>query len=136
MNVDSILISDYAAVSERGALSVFKTFNRIRGEELPAHLPMMCISLIIHAHPSEGGSQHEIEIRLLNSRRKEVVSFPKRPLQLPPADDIPPGLPLRAVQVQAMMNLKFEEAGPYAFEVYIDGTYHAGAAFYVGSEGS
>ena len=91
---------------------------------------MMFVSLIVHGHPSEGGSEHEVETRLLNSSRETVLTVTKGFSFT--TDEPVPGLPLRHVFIQGLVNLEFQETGPYAFEVYIDGTYHAGAAFYVG----
>jgi len=131
MNVDSILISEFASVTDGTALTVFRTFNRLEAKGLPARVPMMFVSLIIHGHPSEASKGHEIELRLINSRREVVGAIGKGEFQFGSAVSHPPGLPLRHVNIHGMVNLEFTEFGPYAFEVYVDGTYHAGAAFVV-----
>jgi hypothetical protein len=130
VNVDSILISEYASVTDGACLTVFKTINQILAKKLPAQCGMMFVSLILHGHPSEGGSEHEVETRLLNSSREAVLTLTKG-FSFSTVEP-PSGLPIRQVFIQGFVNLEFQEAGPYAFEVYIDGTYHAGAAFYVG----
>jgi len=43
----------------------------------------------------------------------------------------PPGMPLRHTMVFNVIQAEFPTDGPYAFELYIDGTYHAAAAFFI-----
>lgn len=131
MNVDSILISDYAA-TVGGKLVVVGVFNRIPTNEAPATLAHMSISIVIHGHSAEAGTKHELQIKLLNSRREVLTDQIRGEFTFPPADQIIPGLPLRHVWLTSMLMPSFPEIGPYAFEVYIDETYHASSSFYVG----
>ena len=126
MNVDSILISEFASAVDN-CLTVYRTINRIRAKALPARHGMMSVSLILHGHPSESGTEHESELRLLNARREVLASFPNK---FAFTEDEPvPGLPIRQIVIFGLVNLELKEVGPFAFEVHIDGTYHAGAAF-------
>lgn len=131
MNVDSILISEYAALTDGGMLTIFRTFNGITSDQAPASIPMMFITLIMHGHSREGGTEHDVELRVVNSRREVIGIASRGSFKFPPSETADPGMPLRHTHVAGLFNPSFDEAGPYAFEVYIDGTYHAGAAFYV-----
>jgi hypothetical protein len=131
VNVDSILISDYAQITA-GKLTVVGVFNRIQAKQLPVRLPTLALSMVIHAHHDEAGSSHDGEVKLLNQDRVEIV---RRPLHIRFSEqNLVPGLPLRAVSTTVFLAPQFDEPGAYAFEVYIDGTYHAAASFVVLSD--
>lgn len=130
MNVDSILLSHFAHAQD-GALTVYHTFTGTGATQFPAQIPLMALSLIIHGHADEAGTEHEIEIRLLDDDRNLIEPTPlTRPFRF---NDMtpPPGMPLRHTFVQRMQGIAFPKPGTYAFEVYIDGTYHATASFFV-----
>lgn len=135
MNVDSILLSQFAHTQD-AALTVYQTFNQMEAGDLPAQVPLLAVSLVIHGHRDEGGTRHEVEIRLLDEDRNVQPPTPlRREFEFKPGPP-PPGMPLRHVLVNRIFGLRFEEAGTYAFEVYIDGTYHATTSFYLaGPEG-
>ncbi|HEV2131997.1 MAG TPA: hypothetical protein VGR27_12875 [Longimicrobiaceae bacterium] len=134
MNVDSILLSDYAQLDSGGKLTVVGVFNHIARDMAPVSHPQMALSVVVHGHSEEAGTRHTLEIRLLNQRRELVTPEPiTAEFALPGAS--PPGLPLRNVTVLNVMQPVFPELGAYAFEIYIDGTYHAGVALYVGPKG-
>jgi hypothetical protein len=131
MNVDAILVSEYATLTDGGhALTVVRCFTSIATPNLPARLPMMAVSIVIHAHFAERGSEHEYELRLLNQRREQIGGH-QGMFRLPPGGEESKGVPLRHTLVSRFANVVFPEPGPYAFELLIDGTYHAAAAFYV-----
>jgi hypothetical protein len=132
VNVDSVLISDYATVTA-GKLTVVGCFTRIPADSPPVRLVHLSLSVVIHAHASEAGSTHTIEVRLLNARR-ELVRQPYKEEFTLASEGILPGIPIRHINVTTLLAPLFTEFGPYAFEVYIDGTYHAAAAFYVGGD--
>ena len=132
MNVDSILLADYARVGSDGKLDVVGVFNRIPTDVLPAHLPFLALSLVVHGHSGEGGTSHHIELRLLNGRREPVGAPTTGEFEFPVASAAYPGLPVRAVKTFLLLHPTFEEYGLYVFEVHINGVYHAAASFYVG----
>lgn len=132
MNVDSVLLSDFGQVDRGGKLTVVGVFNTIQGPGPEWVVPFLTISLVIQGHVDEGGEHHG-EIRLVN-RRREVVN--PKPIdfefQLNPEEArVAPGMPLRAVKTYTIMGMKLEEPGPYAFEIFLDGTFHAAANLYV-----
>ena len=133
MNVDAIILSEAAVLTDDStSLSVLKTVNTMKSPGFPATLPSLYLSLMIHAHPSEHGTTHEVSIRLLNERRKLVSDILKdRPFTLAGGEGMPKGIPIRHYLVHGMINTQFGSPGAYAFEVFIDGTYAAGTAFYI-----
>lgn len=134
MNVDSILISEYARSFEGGRLVIVGTLRQAFVPGFPATLPPLYVTLVLEEHKSRVGSEHELEIRVLDADRKPIGQEAAKPIKFrfsktPP----PPGVHLRH-NVIAQMHVTFPREGPFAFEVYIDGTYHASAVFYVGLE--
>ncbi|MGQ0813721.1 MAG: DUF6941 family protein [Gemmatimonadota bacterium] len=127
MNIDSILLSEYASLSDNNqSLTVFRTFNHLIGHAIPAAIESMCVSLIVHGHEREAGTTHMVELRLINQRRETVVSAKSEFTFGTPSY---PGLPLRHMHVARFVNAVFPQFGLYAFEIYIDETYHASASF-------
>lgn len=136
MNVDSILLSAAAALTKDNQLSVLNVFNSMSAAHFPATVPLMALSLIIHAHHSEAGSEHKLDVRVLNEKREVVAELMKdQVFHFSDATPVP-GIPLRHISVHLMANVRFATPGAYAFEVSIDGTYAAGTAFYVGQTAS
>lgn len=130
MNVDSILISEYATLTDESALTVIRTFNGLSVKTFPTRIGLMALSIIIHGHASERGVQHHLEIRLINARRETIATVVNVDFAF--KDYVPPGgVPLRYVHVHRFVNIEFRDPGAYAFEAYIDDTYHAGASFFL-----
>ena len=128
MNVDSILISDLAQVIS-GKLTVLGVFNRIGPAKLPVVMSTMAVSVVMHAHHDEAGSEHQAELRLIDQDRNVINTHPTK-IQFA-RENLIPGIPLRAVKVIVILTPSFERAGAYAYEFYIDDTYHAAASFVV-----
>ena len=132
MNVDSILISEYASVDSNGRLTVVNVFNKLTGPGPKWGRPFFTISLVIHGHSKEAGTTHEGEIYLLDSERKQGMPEPiPFSFSVPEQKRATPGMPVRHITVMTIMGATLENPGPYAFEVHIDGIYHASASFFV-----
>jgi hypothetical protein len=132
VNVDSILIAEYAVVEQGGALTVVRTFNQLNATELPARVAILSVSIIIHAHSSEAGTSHNFELVLMSAKQGRVATVVQDNFVLnAEGHPITPGIPIRHILVFNVMQAEFKEDGPYAFELYIDGTYHAAATFFV-----
>lgn len=130
MNVDSILISEYAT-KQGGLLSILNCFNEVSSQSGTLQVPSLAVSLIIHGHSGEASSQHEGEIRFLDEDRELVRPATTFSWTFPPEGHMKPGVPLRHAHIWRIHGQKFSRDGAYAFEVYIDGTYHAAASLYV-----
>lgn len=134
MNVDSILVSEFARIEpESSSLTIVGVFNQLVVAEIPVKLPALALSIVIHGHSAEANTSHKIEVRLLNQRRETINPKPIE-VSFAFSNAPPPGLPLRHTAVVKVFGPVFPEYGAYAFEVYIDGTYHAGTVVYIGRE--
>lgn len=130
MNVDSILLSEFATVDPLGRLTVVNSFNRLHGPGPTWMIPMMYLSWVVHAHRDEVGN-HQAEIRLLNARRDQLLpKVIKAAFEVNPEGG-PAGLPIRHSTVAVLGGLVFKAPGPYAFELYIDDTFAGATPFYV-----
>ena len=129
MNVDSILISEYARSAPDGRLTVVDTFNAIAVTKFPVRVPLIALSVLIHGHSAEAGTSHSGEIRFINHHREEIRD--PIPFEFTFLDEPTPGIPVRHTLVQRIYGQEFSEPGSYAFEIYIDGTYHAIASLLV-----
>jgi hypothetical protein len=127
VNVDSILLADYATVTSDNKLTVVGAFNQIHVPKFPTVHPQVYISLVIHAHPREAGD-HNLCIRLLDKTRAELARLEAEFKLLRRKG--PEGMPLRMLIAPGILGLTIPAEGPYAFEVLIDDTYAATASFY------
>lgn len=132
MNVDSIQVSEYASRRGGGLLTVVNNFNRLQIPEPPLVMPSMAVSLVIHGSSAEADTSHAGEIHFINEDRESLTEEPARfEFSFPPEEEMWPGVPARHVHIWNLFQVQFDTPGPYAFEVYIDDTYHAAASFYI-----
>ena len=133
MNVDSLLISEYASADPSGRLTVVNSFNRINGPGPEWLVPVIYLSMVVHAPRDLAGTSHVGEIRLLNSRRQLATAKPA-PFDLSFPDDagqFDDGMPVRCIFTGGFFGLRFKEPGPYAFEVSIDGIFAGAVMLYI-----
>lgn len=134
MNIDTILISEYASSDGFGRLTVVNAFNKLFGTGPTWGLPIMYLTMVAHGPRREAGREWDGEVRLLNAKR-ELVNKKSMPFKVTFADiaedEGEQGMPLRAVVHMAFAGLQFPAPGAYAFEVYLDGTYAAATTLYV-----
>ncbi len=128
MNVDSILISEHASTDATGRLTIVNAFNLISGPGPAWGVPVLAISIVIHGHSAEAGTEHKGEIRLIDSERTVLRSLE---FEFGLGAITVPGMPIRFIQTLGILGANFDSPGLYAFEVYIDGTYHAAASLVV-----
>src|SRR5688572_12079416 len=96
-------------------------------------MPMLSISVIIHAHASESQTVHRFDLVLVSAKQGQIAKVVEGDFTLNPTGAlIDAGMPIRHVLVFNVMQAVFPTDGPYAFELFIDGTYYAAAAFFVG----
>lgn len=130
VNVDSILVSEYAT-KQGNLLSILNCFNRLSTPLSAIQVPSLAVSLIIHGHSGEAGTSHSGEIRFIDEDREPVRPPNTFSWTFAPREQMNPGVPLRYMHVWRIHGHTFERDGAYAFEVYIDDTYHAAASLYV-----
>ncbi len=132
MNVDSILIAEYATVDPGGRLTVVNAFNRLSGPGPQWGMPVLAIPLVIHGHSEEAETEHEGKIKLIDAERtvKQEIDFSFR---FPEASV--PGLPVKHIGNIMIFGATFDAPGLYAFEVYIDDIYMAAASMVIQQTG-
>ena len=129
MNVDVILLCEYARIFDGSRLMIVGTMNGITVPGVPVKLPAIHIAIVVEAHRELKGTSHVCEVRILNARREIVGSPMKYDFAFHP-ETPPPGMYCRNTQVIAV-SVAFQEEGPHSFELHIDGTYHAATNLYV-----
>lgn len=133
MNIDSIMLSEYASFVGTTRLTIIGTLNRTTVSSVPVRLPPIYMTLVIEAHQDQAGSEHEVEIRILNQRRERVGKSMKVSFRFKDEPTLA-GMHPRHSLVIAIAT-EFPEEGPYAYEVFIDGIYHASTNLYIEVQG-
>jgi Family of unknown function (DUF6941) len=136
VNIDAILLSEYAALTDgEQSLTIVRVWNAMASMQFPVVMPSMALSMVVHAHPSEAGTDHKLDIVLKNTKREILAKLVEDlTFTLAGGDGKTslPGIPIRHYLVHRMVNVQFGSPGSFAFEVFIDGTYHASTAFHIG----
>ena len=128
MNIDSILIAEYASTDRDGRLTVVNAFNQITGPGPQWVIPVMGISLVIHGHSEEAETEHKGEVRLINDARELVKSMR---FEFAFSKITVPGLPVKHISTLMTIGQNFPAPGLYTFEVYIDDIYMAAASLVI-----
>ena len=124
MNIDAILLSEYAKADPGGRLTVVGTFNAVNVPGLPVIIPVFYVSIVLEGHRTEQGVKHKGEIKVLNSKRQNVAEGQDTTFEFAFTDDDPlPGMYARHVVVSQIL-IQFQEEGPYSFEIHINDVYH------------
>lgn len=132
MNVDSILLSEFASVDAGAKLSVINVYNRLNLEKVPVKVGGVFLTLVVHGAQAEAGRRYSGEIHVLDRHRQPTHDKPITfQLEFGPAESAIEGMPLRVVAVIRIGSLLFKDFGPHALEVYIDETYAASAYLYI-----
>src|SRR5205823_8694647 len=116
MHLDFAVVADYAIVDQAGKLSVLGIFQHIWVQQFPATPPRLHLVLRLKGKRTEIG-EHQVQIRLLDEQDVEIlggngnVTFDEPPAGV---TDIEAGAIL-------VFDVPFPHAGPYRFEITIDG---------------
>jgi len=116
MYLDFAVIADYALVDQAGKLSVLGIFQHIWVQQFPAMHPRLHLVLRLKGKRTEVG-EHHVQIRLLDEQDTEIlggngnVTFAEPPAGV---TDIEAGAIL-------VFDVPFPHAGPYRFEITVDG---------------
>src|SRR5256886_13348212 len=116
MHLAFAVAADYALVDQAGKLSVLGIFQHIWVQQFPAMHPRLHLVLRLKGRRTEIG-EHAVRIRLLDERDAEVVGGSGGvTLAEPPAG-------VTEIEAGAILvfDVPFPHAGPYRFEITIDG---------------
>src|SRR5256886_4259195 len=116
MRLDLAVVADYAIVDQAGKRSVLGIFQHVWVQQFPAMHPRLQLVLRLKGRRTEIG-EHQVQIRLLDEQDVEIlggngnVTFAEPPAGV---TDIEAGAIL-------VFDVPFPHAGPYRFEITIDG---------------
>lgn len=117
MNVDTLLVADYANLAESGKLNVMGIFREIRTKKFPTIHPEMFLIIGMNASPAEYGKKRNITIKLINADATQELVNMSHDI------DVPKGGGGRKVEINHILRLQgvqFPSAGTYQFSVLVD----------------
>ncbi len=126
MELNHLLIADYANVDREGKLNVMGIFNRIYTNTFPAQHPEMRVIISLLATPAEAGRTRHLEVKLIDEDGNGLLEWETDV-------DIPQyrGKPIVVNQILKFVGVTFPTPGEYAFNVLVDGDDKGTAPIYV-----
>lgn len=116
MNVDTLLVADYANVTDRGKINVMGIFRRIVAPQFPARHPQMYLIVGLSADVAEYGENRKLIIKLLDPDAQEMMSFSRE-------FKVSKGVGWQRSEVNNIIQLRdliFKKEGTYEFSILID----------------
>lgn len=120
MEIKLAVLADAANVSQQGKLNITGIFNRINARQLPATWPMMNLVIRVEAHRSEAGTDHTVEVRIVDADGQQIGLI-EGGFRVEPAQH--PAHPIRGDFIVPITGATFPHAGTYSFDILIDGRY-------------
>ncbi len=117
MNVKFAVVSDAVNHTTEGKLNILGIFNAIGASAFPATHPEMNLVVSFLASSVEEGKVKELEIQLIGSHGKKVLTISGKAV-VPKAR---PGYPVEMNFIQSLRGIVFEEPGDYAFVILVNG---------------
>ncbi len=120
MHLDFAVVADYALVDQAGKISVLGIFQHIWVQQFPATHPRLHLVLRLKGKRTEIG-EHAVHIRLIDEPGAEIlggsgtVTFAEPPAGV---------TDIEAAAILAF-DVPFPHAGPYRFEITVDGRLEA-----------
>ncbi|HUK20697.1 MAG TPA: hypothetical protein VLV45_03965 [Gemmatimonadales bacterium] len=120
MHLDFAVIADYALVDQAGKLSVLGIFQHIWVQQFPAMHPRLHLVLRLKGRRTEVG-EHAVQIRLVDEANTEILGGSGNVIFAEP----PAGVTDIEAGAVLVFDVPFPHAGPYRFEITIDGEQQA-----------
>jgi len=127
MDLDFVVIADYASTTNDGKLIVGGIFDAIWIQELPAVQPFMTVVLRIQAHPGEEGG-HQVRVRLVDPDGHEVIGALEAPIVFAELDPIDGGT---AQIILELVSVTLATEGRHGIDVFLDGRFERTTALFV-----
>ena len=118
MEVEHAILADYAATTNDGKLIVAGIFSALFMGQFPNPHPHMALALRIHIQPGEA-PKHALVIRLVDADGNAVLEVDGQV----EVDHVEGKEGAYAQVVLALNNVVFPKAGPYSFDVLINGRF-------------
>jgi len=118
MDVRLAVLADYANMTPEGKLNIMGIFSMINAPMLPFALPTMYLVVTYAASAAEVGREHVLEVVLMDSEGRRLLSL-ENALTVPPGAR--PGAPAEVSAVLCLNGVRFEKADDYQFSILVGG---------------
>lgn len=118
MEVALALLADASNATANNKLNVLGVFTMINAPALPHRHPAMTLVLKFDADPVEAGTTKAIQVVLLDPDGRELTKLDIQAMVPQPGQ---PGAVVEMLLQLGMNGLRFEQAGPHAFVVIVNG---------------
>lgn len=126
MEIEIFTLADFAQ-DNHSKLTIVGTFDSIQTSTFPAIHPACTIASRMRFAAKEVGS-HDFKLRLIDEAGTEVI----KPIEGNITIGDPPNGQFASINVVINFNqLKFDKAGRYSFELYIDGDWKTGLPLFL-----
>jgi len=126
MEIEIFTLADFAQ-DNNSKLTIVGTFDSINSKQFPAVHPACTVSCRLRFAAKESG-EHSFKLRLIDVAGKEVI----QPIEGKINIGNPPNGQFASINIVVNFNqLKFETAGRYSFELYIDGDWKSGLPLFL-----
>ena len=128
MDVDTIMLADFASQSESQKLNVMGVFNRIMAKQFPARHPEMFIVTKISASNAEANTVRKLTIKILDEDATGEFLNYSRDIKV---EARPGGMRFEMNGILKVADVVFPKAGTYQISVLVDGDEKATLPLYL-----
>lgn len=126
MEIEIFTLADFAQ-DNNSKLTIVGTFDSINSKQFPVVHPACTVACRLRFAAKESG-EHSFKLRLIDVKGKEVI----QPIEGNINIGNPPNGQFASINIVVNFNqLKFETAGRYSFELYIDGDWKTGLPLFL-----
>ena len=126
MEIEIFTLADFAQ-DNNSKLTIVGTFDSIQAKQFPVQHPACTVACRLRFGIKEVG-EHDFKLRLINGAGKELIT----PIEGNINIGVPPNGQFASINIVVNFNqLKFETAGRFSFELYIDGDWKSGLPLFL-----
>lgn len=130
MEIEIFTLADFAQ-DNQSKLTIVGTFDSIQSRQFPVVHPACAIACRLRFGAKETG-EHSFRLRLIDAEGKETID----PIEGNLTIGNPPNGQFSSINIVINFNnLKFEKAGRYSFELYLDGDWKSGLPLFLTQAG-
>ncbi len=126
MEIEIFTLADFAQ-DNNSKLTIVGTFDSIYSKTFPFVHPSCSVATRLRFSAKEAG-EHDFRLRLIDAEGKELIQPIQGNINIP----VPANGQLTSINVVAnFAQMKFEKAGRYSFELYLDGEWKTGLPLFL-----
>jgi hypothetical protein len=126
MEIEIFTLADFAQ-DNNSKLTIVGTFDSINSKQFPAVHPACSVASRLRFAAKEAG-EHSFKLRLIDTSGKEII----KPIEGNINIGTPPNGQFASINMVINFNqLKFDTAGRYSFELYVDGDWKSGLPLFL-----